>query len=163
MAITTDNTTINSSDVIARIEELEEETGIEYEVYRTRNDEVIASFDVLNEAESYISEEDYNPDRVKVRETDKGDEEDRDELRSLRDFDSDGRSTFGTFTWQDGITLINENGIGQEYARERAESENPRVDWDTWPFNLIDWDYAATELTEGNDYADLSGVSYYYL
>jgi len=47
----------------------------------------------------------------------------------------------------------------EEFARERAESLNGSVDFDTWPFHLIDWEEAGDEL-DSTDTVYVDGVEF---
>ena len=39
-----------------------------FDVYRTKNEQVLATLDTRSEAEEYVTDNDYDPERVKVRE-----------------------------------------------------------------------------------------------
>ena len=128
------NTIIDKSEVEARIGELEDGCG--YDVVRTRNDEVLSTFDNEDKAAQYIVDEDYNPERVVVRPA-KLDDSDAEELRGLRrlisDVDEDS-------DW----TLYNADYFDADWARNEARDKLPAgVDFDAWPLDMIDWDDAA--------------------
>jgi hypothetical protein len=144
---------IEGSDVESRIDELEEARG--YEVVRLRNDEVLDTFNDETEAESYIEDEDYNPERVIVRrqELDEDDAAELERLRVLRD--AVGGSEF---------TLYRDDYFDADWARDQAREQLPRsVDLDDWPFSQIDWsDAASARRDEQYEYSYLfDGTTYY--
>lgn len=152
--------TLTRDEVTSRIDALNEDQ--EYEVYRVKNDEVLDTFDDEDEAREYIDDEDYDPDKVMVR----GglDDDDRDELEALQSFDREALSDVPE--WRDGSTVYSADYIDESYAKERAVELAPRgVDFDEYPFNLIDWSEAADQLMSdaGGNYAVLSGTRFYYL
>jgi hypothetical protein len=130
------DSTINDDEVDDRINDLEGEIG--YDVVRVRNDEVLISYDNEDDARQYITNEDYDPERVIVREgeLDEDDQAELDNLRSLRDSLGENAT----------YTLYNEDYFTEEWAREEARDRLGRsVDLDDWPLSQIDWDEAADE------------------
>jgi hypothetical protein len=134
--ISGDSTFIGSDDVDSRIEVLENEQ--DYKVVRLRNDDVLAIFDDEEDALQYITDEDYNPERVIVRQR-KLDEDDAQELRNLTRL----RESVGSGSW----TLYNENYFDVSWARDEAAGELgvSFSQLDDWPLNLVDWSDAANE------------------
>ena len=127
---------IDSSEVSERIEELENDQ--EYEVVRLRNEETLASFSDRDDAEQYIEDEDYNPERVIVRQNGLDDDDTR-ELSNLRYL----RANLGE---DDGWTIYNEDYFDSDWARDQAVGEGfTRSALDEWPFDLIDWRDAADQ------------------
>lgn len=127
---------IYKSEVESRIEELEDSRG--YDVVRVRNNDVLATFDDEDEAEQYIEDEDYNPERVVVRQQ-RLDEDDTRELRSLLQLIEDVNVSR---SW----TLYNESYFDTSWAQDEAAGAlGGRPDFSSWPLSEIDWDAAADE------------------
>jgi hypothetical protein len=144
---------IDSDDVVTRIAEQL------FVVLSNATDEELGRFGAEEDAEQFIEDEDYVRERVRIAEEDS--EVDKDELSELREFDEEGRSTFGSSTWESGVRLTDENIITQSFAQERFQDN-----YGSWPDELdgyIDWERYAEDLTEGVEYARLNGVRYYYL
>lgn len=148
------NQIISNDDVENRISELEE--GQEYDVVRLRNDEVLATFSERAEAEQYIEDEDYNPERVVVQQQELS-EEDAGELSSLRALADE----IGSSSW----TIYSNPYFTGEWAKGEAKEVLGRyTDTDDWPFTQIDWDEAASERRDslyGNT-VRFDGEYYYY-
>lgn len=148
------NQIISNDDVENRISELEE--GQEYDVVRLRNDEVLATFIERAEAEQYIEDEDYNPERVVVQQQELS-EEDAGELSSLRALADE----IGSSSW----TIYSDPYFTGEWAKGEAKEVLGRyTDTDDWPFTQIDWDEAASERRDslyGNT-VRFDGEYYYY-
>ena len=140
MAIDRYNTTIERDEVESRISELEEEEK-KYDVVRLRNGEVLETFDDEDDAQQYIENEDYNPERVTVRRQEL-DSDDAEELSGLREL-LDDVSNYQRGDW----TIYNESYFSEEWARDEAASELGVLSYqlDNWPLSLIDWSDAATE------------------
>lgn len=135
MAISRYQTSIDSDEVAERIGELED--SADYEVVRTRTDEVITTFNEREDAENYISEEDYNPERVIVRQEELG-TDDAAELAALTALQNE----LGSGSW----TIYNDDYFDSDWARDQARETLGRgVDLDSWPLNQIDWSEAAEE------------------
>lgn len=82
--LTANNDYIYTASLRNRLNELE---AVSFQVYRVRNDEVLYTTDSKNDATIYIAENDYNPERVKVRESnDVRDEDNKYEVDKLRKF-----------------------------------------------------------------------------
>lgn len=148
------NTIIGKSDVEARIEEIEGSQG--YDVVRNRNGEILETFHEEAEAEQYIEDEDFNPERVTVRRAEL-DEDEATELRGLKKLIED---VSVSSDW----TLYNENYFDADWARDEARNQLPRgADFDSWPLSLIPWDEAAAEQRDAlypYEYT-FDGVSFY--
>lgn len=135
MALDRYDETIDDDDVDNRIQELEDEQV--YEVVRLRDDFVLESFDDETEAEEYIDKEDYNPERVIVRQVEL-DEDDAEELERLRNL----REAVGVSSY----TLYNESYFTADWARDEAISQGIRRGLlDEWPLSQIDWEEAASQ------------------
>lgn len=156
-------TRIDSDEVRARISELEGSKGTQYVVYRTRNDEVLSTFDDEEDAAEFIEDEDYNPERVKVRQQEgELDDADAEELQELNELNAEGERDIDD--WNFGIALIREDAVDEDYAKEEARSQlRFGFDLDVWPFTYIDWADAASGLLEGRDYVRFKGSEFYAL
>lgn len=154
---------INYRMVQSRIEDLESDTETTYAVTRERNGEVLETFGDADDARDYIDDNDYNPERVVVRESDP-DQEDVDELEMLQVLDSDCATEFGR-EWNDGeVTLYREDYFDADWARgEAADTLGVQLDdLDNWPLNLIDWSNAAGDRLENNyTQIEFDGATYY--
>lgn len=153
MSVSSSDETIGKYEIDNRIAELEEEG--EYDVVRLRNDEVLATFDNEEDAQKYIEDEDYNPERVVVRQQEL-DEDDRLELSRLQRLLSDVGDV-------DDFTLYRSDYFDAAWAKGEAVSELGRIDFDSWPLNLIDWDDAAVDRRDSYyEYSyDFDGSTYY--
>jgi hypothetical protein len=133
---------IDSRDVIARIEELQDER------------QFLA--DEVEEAEAGDDEAATQAARAALAEWDGGDE--AQELRALMALQDEAE---GYSDWTHGATLIRDSYF-PEYARDLAEELHGNKIRDAeWPFSHIDWDAAADKLLA--DYASVSfdGVDYW--
>lgn len=131
------DTTISDSAVDSRISDLESETG--YDVVRLRNDEVLATYADEDDARQYITDEDYDRERVVVRENELDDDDqlELDNLRELREALGGDSATY---------TLYNEDYFTGSWARDEARDVlGSDTDLDGWPLDNIDWDEAASE------------------
>ena len=77
-----------------------------FDVYRTKNEQVLVTLDSRSEAEEYVTDNDYDPERVKVRESTSSlvSDENRTEvadLRKIRDAVIEG-SKRGEAEWKNG-------------------------------------------------------------
>lgn len=155
VSIDRNDTTISDGAVNSRISDLESETG--YDVVRLRNDEVLATYADEDDARQYITDEDYDRERVVVRENelDENDQQELDNLRELRE--AFGRT--GTYT------LYNEDYFTEEWARGEARDVlGSDTDLDSWPLNAVDWDEAASERRDDlyPEETDFDGQTFYY-
>lgn len=126
---------IDSRDVIARIEELEEEQA-----------------DLMGE---YSHVEDMPEDERKAFldwEADNG--HDLDALRELADEGS------ASPDWIHGETLIRDSFF-EDYAQELAEDCGMIPEGLSWPCTCIDWEQAARELQQDYMSVDFDGVTYW--
>lgn len=135
--ISNSDDTIDSRDVIARIEELEAERDAFDEAQAERatenGDETGAAWADVYEAEA-------------------------DELKALKALaeEAEGYSS----DWRHGETLIRDSYF-VEYAEQLAEDIGA-IDRDaSWPLSHIDWDAAADELKQAYTSVDFDGVTYW--
>jgi hypothetical protein len=162
------NGIIDSREIIARLEELQEtldELGAEVteaeeqlEEARGQVDEEVTeddgvqkpTLDFLNE-----SQERFDLAEKALRDWKVSDE--GEEYQVLSECNEDGETIDD---WSHGVTLIHENEF-EKYARELAEdigdvSANPG-----WPHSCIDWVQAANELKMDYSSIEFDGNSYY--
>ena len=133
---------IDSRDVIARIEELE--------------DDRIQLCDALEELEAADTK---NATAVKAAQEalDEWDEScDGLELLALSEL---AKQCEDVSDWKWGVTLIRDNAF-KEYAWELAEDISG-IDMNQWPANCIDWDEAVCELQQDYTSVDFEGVTYW--
>ena len=94
---------VNIERLRQRLDELDKPV---FDVYRTKNEQVLATLDTRSEAEEYVTDNDYDPERVKVRESTSSlvSDENRTEvadLRKIRDAVIEG-SKRGEAEWKNG-------------------------------------------------------------
>ena len=94
---------VNIERLRQRLDELDRPV---FDVYRTKNEQVLATLDTRSEAEEYVTDNDYDPERVKVRENVSSlvSDENRTEvaeLRKIRDAVIEG-SKRGEAEWKNG-------------------------------------------------------------
>lgn len=129
--ISNSNDTIDSRDVIARIEELQGERDAHDEAHdhgeqtRTWAEEFPMEVEELAALEALAEEgEDYSPD------------------------------------WKYGATLVRDSYF-QEYAQELAEEIGAIQAGASWPNTCIDWEQAARELQQDYTSVEFGGVDYW--
>lgn len=128
---------IDSRDIIARIEELEEERAS----FRcTEENEDETEHDAKQRAIDWAEE---NPD-------------DAEELRILAEL---AEEASGSPDWRHGETLIRASYF-KEYAQDLAEDCGMIPDRLAWPLTCIDWEQAARELAMDYFTVDFDGVKY---
>lgn len=160
-----ENATLTQREVERRIDELAESGDTEFEVYRVKNDDVIRTFDDEDDANEFIDTEDYDTSRVSVRSSGGLDDDDQQELNDLREFDAEcGRDVPN---WNYGTVVYNEHETDSDTVKEIIKNKygRPGVDFDEFPFNLIDFSEASDEIFSdaGSNYGTLNGVSFYAL
>ena len=126
--------TIDSRDVIARIEELEASLECEHDARETTLSFDYAIQDGANFPES------------------------ADELRILKAL-ADEASGYAA-DWPHGETLIRDSYF-KDYAMELADDIGAIDNNASWPLTCIDWDQAARELQMGYSAVDFDGVTYW--
>lgn len=145
---------LDSRDVIARLEELQEERETladavtEAEKEHAANIEQNADQDEIDASEGAQT---AAREALTDWDTDNGEE-----LNALKDFIDEGSDE-----WRHGETLIRETYF-EDYARELAEEIGALENCDKWPATCIDWEQAAKELRMDYTGADFDGVTYYY-
>jgi hypothetical protein len=150
---------IDSRDVIARIEELEESISNSGDCYHcgklvTRTDE---GEPWLNDAGSAVCpafekespHQDIGPE----------DEAEAAELRALKALATEAEGYAAD--WHHGETLIRDSYF-EEYARDLAEDIHGREALSgAWPFGCIDWQEAAEQLQQDYTSVDFGGVTFW--
>lgn len=156
MANTIDNfdDVIDSRDVIARIEELEEErealqleiddAEVQWLKTEAGTDEAHAVVDRRQAA--YVALDAWTAS------------DDADELRILKAL-ADEASGYAA-DWRYGETLIRDSYF-RDYAMELADDIGAVLDNAQWPMTCIDWDQAARELQMDYSAVDFDGVTYW--
>lgn len=139
------NDVIDSRDLIARLEELEDNAQRDDEAQAEYRDASDAW--VLNGRQGEAPE---LPDSYL-------DDDEREELAALRDLCERG-SDFAD--WQYGVTLIRESYF-RDYAQELAADVGAISPNAQWPLNHIDWDAAADALKMDYSTIEIEGTTYY--
>ena len=156
---------IDRDSVTERISDLESEVTV-WAVTRRKNGSVIERFSNEDDASDYIAEEDYDTDKVFAEETTDTDSDEYRELTALREFDQEALSTVDD--WRYGTTLISADQVDDDYAKQRAidQGDLRAAQLDDFPFNFIDWEAAAEDLSdsaESVDYSEGYGSRYTFL
>lgn len=135
---------IDSRDVIARIEELEEERE-EFLDSRVgdRGEEHEASIDDAHDAA--LDLEDWEAESGA-------------ELRALKSLADEAEGYASD--WHHGETLVRDSYF-EEYAQELAEECGMLEGADKWPLTCIDWEQAARELQQDYTAVEWDGVTYW--
>lgn len=151
---------ISSEDVRNRIAELEDAVeNLGWQVILNSDGETLGEFGYEEDAEAFIEDEDYDPDKVSVVE-DELDEDDAEELSELREFLEDVRRTFSLGS-RDDWTLTNGDQVDAEYAETYYTDAYGELD--DGLSSYVDWGLYADSITEGRDYVMLDGEYYYDL
>lgn len=147
---------IERDTVESRIEELNDSRL--WQVVRLRTGDIIRDeFDSEDQADRYVESEDFNRERVSIRQAEL-DEDDSVELTNLARLIEDvGVSS----SW----TLYSENYFDQEWAKQEAVEELGvyRSAIDEWPLSQIDWEEAKNERRDARyDYQyEFDGTAFY--
>jgi hypothetical protein len=163
MSIDNTRQAISCQDVAERIAELEENR--DYTVYRIRTGDVLqVAFETREAANEYIDREDFNPERIGVRQAELNDYG-RNELRSLEQLAENANRTFGAAWRENSITLYRYSYFTADWAREQAAVRIPGLslaDLDKWPLSSLNWEQAAFGL-RNEDYLRVffGDVDYY--
>ena len=142
---------IDSRDVIARIEELED----------MRPDLDDPDEHNANCAAQGIAGNEFDPDLCDCRvpgHNDGLDDDDREELIALKALAAEGADY--TPNWAHGEALIRDTYF-KEYAQELADDIGAINSDANWPNNCIDWERAARELQMDYTSVDFDGVDYW--
>ena len=157
---------ISSDEVQERLQELKNTRDDEelFVVVRVRSGEEITRWGSEEAAREYIDEEDYDPERVMVKEDES--EVDLEELARLDRINDWGESSFDD--WGD-VTVRLDSTIDADYAKQNAIDTGQigyRADLDSFPYSFIDWDGAADYLLGNAEQAsikDKNGYAYVYV
>jgi hypothetical protein len=155
LPITNEDTEVTSTGVSARIGVL---TAVSrYEVVRLRTGEVLFAGSSQEACRSFITDEDWNPERVVVREN--LDEDTVAELGSLLALQESALARLGTRSW----ILREDDYFDASWARGLAlPILGAGADLNAWPLSVIDWERAAFELRDASwTPVPFDGLSYY--
>ena len=135
---------MDSRDVIARIEYLDDErAALADRLEELQGDEVTNHVSEIAEAKAALDEWDASEEGA--------------ELKSLQSL---AEKAEGCGDWQYGETLIRESYF-EDYARQLAEDIGAIKGDESWPLSCIDWERAAQELRMDYSSAEFGGVTYY--
>lgn len=152
--------TISSQEVRDRIAELEESVeNLGWRVIRRYDGETLGEFPDEEDAEAFITNEDYDPDKVEAVE-DEPDEDYVTELSELREFLEDVRRTFSLGS-RDEWALLNGDQVDSEYGEKYYTDAYGELD--DGLSSYVDWQAYADSLTDGREYVMLDGEYYYDL
>jgi hypothetical protein len=99
-----------------------------------------------------------------AEESEGDDNEEREELATLRGMLDDLKGNGGDEQWEGDwypVTLIRDSYF-EDYARELAEDIGATNRLATWPNNCIDWEYAAEQLQIDYSTTEIEGTDYWY-
>lgn len=120
---------LDSRDLFARQEEIEDEFNLDY-------DQHAGPADFANH----------------IRQLE-GDDGTAEEYERLYDVNQDGEQTFGQAEWQAaGVQLVRDGGTFEAYAEQLARDVSGVDDINVWPFYHIDWEAAAASLQQDYTY-----------
>ena len=156
--ITNSENTIDSRDIIDRIEYLENE-----------RDSLQKDIDTAQENldDESADADDNDPERVEQYKVEFAEAKETmadwqseygDELKALTEL-ADDASGYSS-DWQDGETLVNES-YWLEYVEQLAEDIGAIDRNAAWPLNHIDWEAAADELMQDFTEVSFNGTAYY--
>lgn len=151
--ISNTNDVIDTRDLIARIEELEQELSFDY-----WEDEIVAHFS-WSESEKENATEETKADALKAWLDHKQMQDELEELTKLKAFASEVEGYCDDYIH--GEALIHEDYF-EEYARQLAEDIGAISKDAAWPNNHIDWEAAAEALKMDYTTAEFDGATYYF-
>jgi hypothetical protein len=142
---------IDSRDVIARIEELEEERSALAE-------EASDALSMDGEGDTETERENNAAKVFTARsDLDQWDEGNGAELAALKSMAEEGE---GYGDWAHGTTLVRDSYF-KEYAQQYADDCGAVDASASWPMSCIDWDQAARELQMDFTAVDFDGITYW--
>jgi hypothetical protein len=141
---------IDSRDIIARIEELQDERSSLQEDVEEASDRVkdLEDGDDSTEADEHLAQTEAS--------LQEWDEENGEELKTLLALQDE--CNWGD--WSYGTTLIRDSYF-QDYAQEFAEDIGAINSAAGWPNNCIDWEQATRELQMDYTSVEFDGVTYW--
>lgn len=156
----TDNT-IDSRDVIERLNELRTERE-ELDTALTAASTAVKDYEAAenDDTELDAEHEDLLSEQTDAREAlASWDEDNSAELKALAGLNAEGEECGD---WQHGETLIRDTYF-EKYARETARETGSmtRDQENTWPFDCIDWEKAALQLQMDYTSVDFDGQTYW--
>ena len=148
--------TIDSRDIIKRLEELQEKRDDLLNAAAEADEEFQALDD--DEAEGIKAEylHTFETAEIALKEWD---DENKEELDELNNIDSDCRNYCPD--WRHGEQLISEEYF-TTYAEELANDIGAVDSSASWPLNCIDWDEAASLLKQDYSSTEFYGTTYYF-
>ena len=158
--------TISSTDIIERIEELQNDLNdIEERAWGETQDEIEEEWKIgqAEKGDADPDEEFEGEDFEPLDLTDQGtvktlpQSDDRDELLALLSLQEQAEYCPD---WKYGETLIRDSYF-QDYAQELAEDCGMTDREVKWPYTCIDWEQAARELQYDYTSVDYDGVTYW--
>lgn len=149
----TDNT-IDSREIIARIDELTSERA---ELDDTLTAAIGEEYNTL--AEIGTDEREAMIDAI-VNARDTLADWDTDNADELRNLESLAYEADGSGDWKYGETLIRDSYF-EDYARQIADDVCDMTSAKQWPFTCIDWAEAARELQQDYTSVDFDGKTYW--
>jgi hypothetical protein len=172
--ITVSDEEIESSAILTRIAELQDrKRETRYNVVRrsprSGQARVIGGrYGSFQAAVTFIDDNDYDIAKVGVEVIGgEGNLADAEELEKLEALNQAGLTVFGSNQWiTQSVRLYNGSFFDENWARNQAAEELPDPqNVDSWPYTLIDWDYAANERLSTDyrrvefDYTNYYGVN----
>lgn len=153
---------IDTRDVIALWEDLTSDR----DAYQSDIDEAQEALDELEAEHAEWNDDELGPKLEEAREAlDKANQalaewEEENEWGKIDAFKNDLDTDVSHA--EDGVTLVNSDYF-TEYAEDYfRDTHDAKVDTSKWPFNCIDWEWAARELQYDYSSIDFDGSTFYY-
>lgn len=163
-SISNSDNTIDSRDVIARIEELEgdrealaENVSDAEESLADARDAYLNASEDIDAGQQAVENAQKKLDDALAALKAWDEDDDGKELKALQALQSEAE---GYSDWLHGAQLINESYFTQ-YAQELAEEIGAIASDAQWPLRHINWDAAAEELKQDYTTVDFDGTDYY--
>lgn len=149
--------TIDSRDIIERLEELRNEIEERDELQEQYDDLLLEALEESDADESTKIQADLEKIRLQLFIANNHVERDSEEFAILEALESEAS---GSPDWAYGETLIRDSYF-IEYAQELANDCGMIPDNLSWPLTCIDWEQAANELKYDYMAVDFDGVTYW--
>lgn len=147
---------IDSRDVVARFEELQEEhVSLAHDVQEAEDNVRLHHDGELDDHGDYPEHEELRECRQAL---DDWEADNLEELETLRELNRQGEDY--SSDWRHGESLIRDSYF-EEYAQDLAEDIGAIDRNAAWPMSCIDWEQAARELKMDYTPIDFDGVTYW--
>lgn len=163
VTISSSDERIDSRDVIKQLDELKDDIELQWEEIGDLEERIKELREELEDAGPLRAAE-LGEQITKLEGEIRGCREEieslEEEAKPLKELDDEGRSATGAGEWDSGVTLIAEGWPFRDYVKSWAEDVQG-IDTNEWPFNCIDWEYAAERLEHDYATVEWEGQSFY--